>query len=86
MHTARFRDGLASPGGAPGYDENKGFGNFIAHSALGLPKGCAEHSDQTWKVKAGPLIAFIQSLAGFAGLGEHFHRHSGMRAKYADPD
>jgi hypothetical protein len=31
MHTACFGMASASPGGAPGYDENKKFGNFIAH-------------------------------------------------------
>jgi hypothetical protein len=60
MHTARFGMASASPGGAPGYDENKKFGNFIAHFVLGLPKGCAEHSGQTEKVKARRPIALFR--------------------------
>jgi hypothetical protein len=47
MHTARIWMASAIPGGAPGYDDNKKFGNFIAHCRLGLPKGCAIHTAQT---------------------------------------
>jgi hypothetical protein len=32
MHTARIWMASAIPGGAPGYDDNKEFGNFITHS------------------------------------------------------
>jgi hypothetical protein len=42
---------LAIPGGAPGYDDDKKFGNFITHMPLELPKGCANHSGQTPDVK-----------------------------------
>jgi hypothetical protein len=42
----------AIPGGAPGYDEDKQFGNNITHAALRLPEGCADHSARTRKVKA----------------------------------
>src|SRR6202043_3817175 len=31
MHTARMWMALAIPGGAPGYDDDKEFGNFITH-------------------------------------------------------
>ena len=44
-------DGLAIPGGAPGYDDDKEFGNFITHLTARLPKGCAEHSARSRKVK-----------------------------------
>jgi hypothetical protein len=42
---------LAIPGGAPGYDDDKQFGNFITHMPFVLPKGCAKHNAQTGKVK-----------------------------------
>jgi hypothetical protein len=32
---------LAIPGGVPGYDEDKEFGNNITHVSAQLPKGCA---------------------------------------------
>src|SRR6266700_4455255 len=31
MHTARIWMALAIPGGAPGYDDDKEFGNYITH-------------------------------------------------------
>ena len=43
---------LAIPGGAPGYDEDKQFGNNITHMVLRLPEGCANHSARPRKVKA----------------------------------
>jgi hypothetical protein len=43
---------LAIPGGAPGYDEDKRFGNNITHVALRLPEGCADHNARPRKVKA----------------------------------
>src|SRR5471032_952730 len=33
MHTARMWMASATPGGAPGYDDDKQFGNFITHMA-----------------------------------------------------
>jgi hypothetical protein len=51
MHTARIWMASATPGGAPGYDDDKEFGNFITHIDVALPKDCADHSDQTLEVK-----------------------------------
>src|ERR1700733_4597275 len=41
-------------------------------SALRLPKGCAEHTGQTRKVKGMWPICVTWRLAGFGGLGEPF--------------
>jgi hypothetical protein len=51
-HTARIWDGLAIPGGAPGYDDNKKFGNNIPHLGVQLPKGCATYTALPRNVKA----------------------------------
>jgi hypothetical protein len=51
MHTARIWMASAIPGGAPGYDDDKQFGNFIAHQPSGLPKGCATYNGQAPEVK-----------------------------------
>jgi len=51
MHTARIWMASAIPGGAPGYDDDKEFGNFITHMTLEFPKGCANHNGQPPKVK-----------------------------------
>src|SRR4051795_11433751 len=58
----------ATPGGAPGYDEKKEVGNNITHEGLGLPKGCAEHSGQTRKVKAKPARSTGFELSAVAGV------------------
>src|SRR5581483_9508795 len=42
----------ATPGGAPGYDGNKEFGNNIAHRRALTSQRLREHSDQARKVKA----------------------------------
>jgi hypothetical protein len=42
---------LAIPGGAPGYDYDEKFCNNIAHATVQLLEDCAEHNDQTLKVK-----------------------------------
>jgi hypothetical protein len=44
MHTARFRMALAIPGGAPGYDDDKQFGNFIAHTTARTSQRLREHT------------------------------------------
>jgi hypothetical protein len=51
-HTACIRDGLAIPGGVPGYHDNKEFGNNITHASAQLPKGCAIYTGPTLNVKA----------------------------------
>jgi hypothetical protein len=51
-HTACIWDGLAIPGGVPGYDEDKQFGNNITHASAQLPKGCAIYTGPSLNVKA----------------------------------
>src|ERR1700735_1283909 len=51
MHTARMWMASAIPGGAPGYDDDKEFGNFITHSAARTSQRLREHSDRPRKVK-----------------------------------
>jgi hypothetical protein len=51
MHTARIWITSAIPGGAPGYYDDKEFGNFITHTALKFPKGCAGYTCRTPNVK-----------------------------------
>src|SRR3954451_24186101 len=45
---------LAIPGGAPGYDDDKQFGNFITHLAARASQRLRDHSVQTPYVKAKP--------------------------------
>jgi hypothetical protein len=47
-----FGMALAIPGGAPGYDDNKQFGNNITHTSVQLPKGCAIYTGPSLNVKA----------------------------------
>jgi len=64
---------LAIPGGAPGYDYDKELCNNIAHATVQLLEDCAEHSDQTLKVKGSRwLNAILINLAGLRALGERF--------------
>jgi hypothetical protein len=61
MHTARIRMALAIPGGAPGYDDDKQFGNFITHLTANTSQRLREHTGQTPEVKGKRL--------GRAGFG-----------------
>ena len=70
MHTARFWMALAIPGGAPGYDDDKEFGNFITHMTARTSQRLRKHTRQTLKVKARGDEALIWSLAGFRTFGE----------------
>jgi hypothetical protein len=64
---------LAIPGGAPGYDEDKQFGNNITHVALRLPEGCADHSARPRKVKVkATREAIMAIIARFGASGECF--------------
>jgi hypothetical protein len=60
----------AIPGGAPGYDDDKDFGNNITHGSGRFPKGCANHSDQGLNVKTAQRFRGFCILAGFAAKGE----------------
>jgi hypothetical protein len=57
----------AIPGGAPGYHDDKDFGNNIAHWIDKLPKGCADHSGQGSNVKAAHVICVFLQLSGLHG-------------------
>ena len=72
MHTARMWMASAVPGGAPGYDDDKQFGNFITHMPALASRRLRKHIDPPRKVKAGHKMGFDGSLARFPGLGEHF--------------
>src|SRR5579871_1164680 len=58
-HRPKLRMTSAIPGGAPGYDDDKDFGNNIAHWPGRLPEGCANHNGQTLNVKAEWLVCAI---------------------------
>jgi hypothetical protein len=72
MHTARFRDGLAIPGGAPGYDDDKEFGNFITHIAAQTSQRLREDTSQAAKVKAIAARVHLLTLVGAILLRELF--------------
>jgi hypothetical protein len=61
---------LAIPGGAPGYDDDKEFGNFITHIAAGFPKGCANIAGALGKSREGVARRNLGSLARFRAFGE----------------
>jgi hypothetical protein len=64
MHTARIWMALAIPGGAPGYDDDKEFGNFITHMTTRTSQRLREHSGQTTKVKGRQHEARFPQLSG----------------------
>src|SRR5882757_5114078 len=51
MHTARIWMASATPGGAPGYDYDKEFGNNIAHLEARTSQRLRGYSRQTPEVK-----------------------------------
>jgi hypothetical protein len=51
MHTARMWMTSAIPGGAPGYDDDKEFGNNITHLAAQTSQRLRGYSRQPLKVK-----------------------------------
>jgi hypothetical protein len=56
----------AIPGGAPGYDDDKEFGNIVTHIAAGILEGCANHSGEPWNVKGKrPANAIWVTLVPF---------------------
>jgi guanyl-specific ribonuclease Sa len=56
---------LAIPGGAPGYDDDKQFGNFITHLAAQASQRLRDHSVETPDVKGRRREAQECSLAWF---------------------
>jgi len=65
MHTARIWMALAIPGGAPGYDDDKEFGNNITHKADHTSQRLREHSGEPGKVEGRRHDTLNQNLAGF---------------------
>jgi hypothetical protein len=70
MHTARIWMALAIPGGAPGYDGNKEFGNFITHMAARTSQRLRGYSRPTPEVKGGGAWRDLRRLTGFRAFGE----------------
>ena len=72
MRTVRIQGGKsATPGGAPGYDDDKELGNNIAHRAARTSQRLREHSGHTGKVKPSRReSACLGSLAPFPAFGE----------------
>ena len=71
MHTARIWMASAIPGGAPGYDDDKEFGNFITHIGRSdFPKVARNIAAKPQKSREGGTKRSIQSLAGFRAFGE----------------
>jgi hypothetical protein len=70
MHTARIWMALAIPGGAPGYDGNKEFGNFITHMAARTSQRLRGYSRPTPEVKGGGAWRDFGRLTGFRAFGE----------------
>src|SRR5271166_1132849 len=62
MHTARFWMASAIPGGAPGYDDDKQFGNFITHMTARTSQRLREHTVQARKVKRRAASALKPEL------------------------
>jgi hypothetical protein len=54
----------AIPGGAPGYDDDKQFGNFITHMADRTSQRLREDSGEPRKVKGKPHEALDSQLSG----------------------
>jgi hypothetical protein len=63
----------AIPGGAPGYDGDKEFGNNVAHTTHRTSRRLRDHSPQCTKVKAraGPFRD-ASNVSGFLPFGERF--------------
>jgi hypothetical protein len=67
---------LAIPGGAPGYDYDKEFGNNITHLAARTSQRLRVYIRQTPKVKGSVSERDFSSLAGFREFGEWEFRGS----------
>ena len=68
MHTARFWMALAIPGGAPGYDDDKQFGNFITHLTAQASQRLREHTARALKVKPKAQITLNFEFSGVPGV------------------
>ena len=68
MHTARIWMASATPGGAPGYDYDKEFGNNITHSRVHTCQRLRGYTAQSPKVKGRTPIARLRQLSGVPGV------------------
>src|ERR1700681_2033007 len=68
MHTARIWMASAIPGGAPGYDYDKEFGNNITHLAARTSQRLRVYSCQTPEVKGRPHLARFVEFSGVPGV------------------
>src|SRR5712692_9931693 len=59
---------LAIPGGAPGYDDDKQFGNFITHMAARTSSRLRKHSGETPEVKGSRRSARSVQLSRVPGI------------------
>ena len=55
---------LAIPGGAPGYDDDKEFGNFITHKTAQASQRLREHTAEAPKVKPQAEITLNFEFSG----------------------
>jgi hypothetical protein len=60
----------ATPGGAPGYDENHKFDNNVSHIGANLPKDCVIYTGLTLNVKARRHDPHRLRLTKFLEFGE----------------
>ena len=72
MHTARFWMALAIPGGAPGYDDDKQFGNFITHMTARTSQRLREPYRPNLKSQGKATLGAILELIGVAGVRRVF--------------
>src|SRR5260370_35018964 len=68
---------LAIPGGAPGYDDDKQFGNFIAHIAARTSQRLREHSGEPPKVKGRRRSARLVQSSRVPGISRAENAGSG---------
>ena len=59
---------LAIPGGAPGYDDDKQFGNIITHRTAQASQRLREHTAQAPKVKSQAEITLNFEFSGVPGV------------------
>jgi hypothetical protein len=62
----------AIPGGAPGYDDDKEFGNNITHLAARTSQRLRGYSHQPSKVKGSGEAARFSDFSRVPGLGRAF--------------
>src|SRR5260370_16968482 len=68
---------LAIPGGAPGYDDDKQFGNFIAHITARTSQRLREHSGEPPKVKGRRRSARLVQSSRVPGISRAENAGSG---------